>query len=689
MRGIPLCCVVLLATQPAHAQAPADAAGPLPILDVPFVSQSELLCGGAAAAMVLRYWGERELAAEAFAHLVDRSAAGIRTGALVADLRRRGWDAREIEGDEAAVRRELAGGRPALLLIEDRPAVFHYVVAVAWHARGVVFHDPARGPFRVMSTGEFMRRWRAAGRWMAMVAPQAGIGDPGSGIRDPGSGVRTTNVESRDPGSPIPDPGFACEQTLAEGVALAQAGNLDQAERVLAEAIHCPGATRELAGVRVLQKRWAEAADLASAAVAADRHDSYAWKVLATSRFVQDDRLGALDAWNAIGEPRIDLVRIDGLARTRHRAVERLLDARPGELLTPRRFTRARRQLAELPAAASTRLDYVPVSSGLAELRGAVAERPVVPRGRMMLAAAALAAAATRELRVSSGALAGGGERIAGGWRFWPHRQRVDAGVRAPAPWGGLWQVEGFSERQPFDAIDLPRAERAGARLALSDWASGRLRWSVAAGIDEWAGHDVRPAVAAGMRWAALDDRFDAATRVQAWPDDAGFATVGVTARARSSVDAGPRRAASASGSLVVVATATVQVATALTPVDLWPAGDTGHARPTMTRAHPLLDAGRLRVDRLGRMLLQASVEGRRWWRVSGPMRAAAAVFTDIGRTARRSSGPALFDVDAGIGARLALDGMPGLLRVDLARGLRDGATAVSVGYDLWDLVLE
>lgn len=131
MRALALGFLVFVAAHPSHAQTQVEAARPVSLLDVPFVSQSELLCGGAAAAMVLRYWGERQLSAEAFAHLVDRSAAGIRTDALVADLRRRGWQTREVEGDQAAVQRELASARPALLLIEDRPSAFHYVVAVA------------------------------------------------------------------------------------------------------------------------------------------------------------------------------------------------------------------------------------------------------------------------------------------------------------------------------------------------------------------------------------------------------------------------------------------------------------------------------------------------------------------------------------------------------------------------------
>ena len=680
MRLLPLCCAVLVATHAARVEAQTTAT-PLAILDVPFVSQSELLCGGAAAAMVLRYWGERELGAEAFAHLVDRSAAGIRTDALVAELQRRGWGARGVEGDEEAVRTALAAARPVLLLIEDRPSAFHYVVAVAWHERGVVFHDPARGPFRVMSAGEFTRRWRAARRWMAVVEPGPGTGDRGSGVGDRGSGIgdRGSGIGSPNPRPPIPDPRLACDQTVQDAVRLAQSEHLDDAERVLAQAVHCSGATRELAGIRVLQKRWAEAADLASAAAAADPGDTYAWKVLGTSRFVQDDRLGALDAWNAIGEPRIDLVRIDGLTRTHHPVVERLLDARPGELLTARRFARARRQIGELPAASSTRLDYVPVSAGLAELRGAVNERPLVPRGRLTLAAVAVAAAATREVRLHSGAVAGGGEQLSFGWRFWPHRRRVDAGLHAPAPWGGLWRIEAFSERQPFTGALLP-AERAGARVALSDWANGHLRWSAGAGIDERAGEALRPVVNAGVRWASLDDRLDVAGRVHVWPGGASYTTIGVGARMRSSVDTGPGQ--TRADGFVVVASAAAQLASARTPLDLWPAGDTGHARMTLLRAHPLLDEGRLRVDRLGRALLHASVEARRWWRVSGPVRAAAAAFSEAGRTDRRWNAPALMDVDAGVGTRLALDGMPGLVRIDLARGLRDGATAVSVSYE-------
>jgi hypothetical protein len=47
-------------------------------IDVPYLPQTDALCGGAAAAMVFRYWGDAHAGVEQFALLVDRRA-GLRT----------------------------------------------------------------------------------------------------------------------------------------------------------------------------------------------------------------------------------------------------------------------------------------------------------------------------------------------------------------------------------------------------------------------------------------------------------------------------------------------------------------------------------------------------------------------------------------------------------------------------------
>jgi hypothetical protein len=657
-----VCCAVVLAAQPPFLHAQETGQRPLTLLDVPYLSQSELLCGGAAAAMVLRYWGERGITAESFSSLVDRSAAGIRTDVLIGDLVRRGWLAMGIEGTDAAMRRELADGRPVLTLIEDRPSTFHYIVVLATHARGVVFHDPARAPFLVMSSAEFDRRWRAAGRWMGIVLPSASRSGPAS------SGTGTV-----DSGSVSPAAGTPCERLVADGVRLAQEGKLDAAERLLASAIGCPASLRELAGVRALQKRWAEASDLASAATAADAQDVYAWKLLATSRFVQSDKSGALEAWNHVGEPRLDIVRIDGLTRTRHRSVEQLIGVDAGNVLTLPRFARAQRRLSELPSARTTRLDYVPVPSGLAELRGAVTERPILPTNPVSLGAVGISAAATREVRLVTGSLVGAGEQVSATWRFWPRRPYVALGITAPAPWGGVWSVLSFSGRQPFTSADRAPAERAGARLGIADWLTSTLRWNVAAGVDRWKHVTTRSTVGGGIRHLAFADRLESRLNADAWPGADGFVTADASLRVRSST---ARRGD------VVVASVALQRASHETPLDLWWAGDTGSVRPSLLRAHPLLSHGRLRTDRLGRALFQGSVEAQHWWQPVGPVSAAFASFVDLARTAQRVDGAPVHDVDVGVGARLSVTGVPGLLRVDVATGLRDGRKAVSFIYE-------
>ena len=664
MRVFALCCVVLVAAQTPSVSAQEGGPAPLSLLDVPFISQSELLCGGAAAAMVLRYWGERSLGAESFSALVDRSAADIRTDALVADLRRRGWSATEIEGTDETMRRELAAGRPVLTLIEDRPSTWHYIVVLAAHERGIVFHDPARAPFLVMSSAEFDRRWRAADRWMGIVLPpasQAGTSVlPGRASTE--LGVRLA-LSAESP----------CNQRIAEGVHLAQAGDLDGAERVLASAIGCAAALGELAGVRVLQQRWAEASDLASAATAADRKDAYAWKVLATSRFVQRDGIGALAAWNEVGEPRVDLVRIDGLTRTHHRVVEQVVAVDIGSVLTTHGFMRARRRLSDLPSARSTQLDYAPVSSGLAELRGVVVERPLVPTSPMSLVALGITAAVTREVKLTTGSLVGGGEQLFAAWRFWPRRPNVTMGMAAPAPWGGVWSVLAFSGRQPFTSARVPTADRTGARVGAADWLTARLRWNVGGGVDRWSGGPTRGALSGGLRFVSSGDRLDARVGADRWFGTSGFATTEASMRVRSSTD---RRGT------VVLAAATVQGASSQTPTDLWWAGDTGSVRSVLLRAHPVLTGGRLRTDRLGRLLVQGSIEAQRWGPLVGPIRVAAASFVDVARTAVRLEGPLRDDVDFGLGLRFSVAGVPGLLRVDLGKGLRDGRTAVSFVYE-------
>lgn len=644
---------LLLALACLILPAPLDAQR-LTILDVPYIAQSELLCGGAAAAMVMRYWGERGIDAESFQPLVNAKAGGIRTDVLAAELRGRRWNANAVEGSPEALGRELQQARPVIVLLEDHVNTYHYVVVVASNAAGVVFHDPATAPFRVASIADFDRRWSAANRWMLIVTPPA--------PRDPPPPETTFNA-----------PATACDDRIAAAVRQAQEDNQDQAERTLVGALSCPGgaAFRELAGLRVLQRRWTEAADLASAALAREPADEYASKILATARFVTDDQLGALDAWNQAHQPRLDLIRVDGLGRTRYRVIEHATGLRTGEVLTRGSLVRARRRLNDLPVGFGT-VDYAPLPSGLAEIRASVVERPLMPRGLFDLAVLGLATAFTREVVVPLSSPTGGGEQVTADWRFWAHRPLYQAAVTAPAPWRGIWRLGVARERQPFTAA-FATTVHDSLQVDAADWATRMIRWQFGAGLDRWNDARVYRTAMAGMRVASQGDRLDARAQLRTWfRGGSNFERIDLRMLARSS--------ARLSGVVVVVDGGVGVVNSSASP-DLWFAGDTGRARPLLLRAHPILTEGeRFRTERMGRLFAHESTELQRWWAV-GPFRAAMATFADTGWTARRLLGNPLTDVDVGVGLRGTVPGRAGAFRLDFAHGLRDGHNAISAVY--------
>lgn len=630
---------------------------PLSLLDVPFISQSEALCGGAAVSMVLRYWGETGVQAEDFASLVDETAGGIRTGDLVAAVQARGSTALAATGTPALVQGELASGRPVITLIEDRPGVLHYVVIVGWHERAVVFHDPARTPFVVLRPEEFERRWRASRSWMVAIAPGARTRASSS------AGFPATLESPRIPAS--------CDELVAEGVTLAQRNDLASAERMLADAAYqCagPAPLRELAGVRLLQRRWSEVRDLAARAVTLDPADTHAWKLLATSRYISGDRAGALDAWNHAREPIVDLVSASGLQRTTHRTVERVLGLRVGDVLTGRDFARAERRLEELPAAFATRLEYVTRGGGRAEVRAHIAEHTVAPSGRLTWAAIAARTAISREVSIGFHSLSQRGERLEARWRFWPNRPAYGISLSAPIGSVGLMTLAATAEEQPFTAPDVPAADRAGARAQLANWATGSLRWELRVGVDRWRSHGTYGVTGANAR---VDYRGATVTLGgDLWLGDTRFGIADLMAHWSSSRE--PR-------GTVLSARGGYQAIGGDAPLDLWAAADTGHARAPLLRAHPVLDEGRLDLQRLGRRLGHAGVEVQRWRQGPGPISLGIAGFLDTARTSRRLADEVALDADLGIGLRVAVPRQRGVFRVDIAHGLRDGRNAFSV----------
>ena len=640
----------------ADQQPPGTASG---ALRVPYLPQSEDLCGGAAAAMVMRYWGARDIYADAFAPLVDHSAGGIRTGALVSALDARGWTAQAESGNPARLEQQLALRRPIIALIEVAQGRYHYVVVVKRSDRETTFHDPARAPDRSLPNSDFDRRWTATDRWMLTLLPPSHL-----------------DAAPHEAELTAPDPPASCSALVTRGIAAAETDRSASRSLLRQAANACPRSSapwRELAGVDAIEKNWSAAAATASKAVDLDPGDQYAWQLLGTARFLLGKEAGALDAWNHAGEPRVDLVNVSGLARTRYGIVFDAAGFAPHELLTSSQLRLAQRRVSAVPSVATARVGFHPVDTSVAQVDVAVVERDAYPRGLPALAALGVGAAVNRQLDASVASLTGGGERIDAAWRWWANRPAASLAFIAPAPFiHGTWQVDVARETETFAAAS--RQTRSHAGISGETWLTDRWRVGATAGVDRWVDRGRQGVLGAEAEFWPMVDRFQLRARVSHWTGRDEFSSARVDATFRSS----PNR----SRKLLLLRTG-ASTATDAAPALAWPGADTGHVRDVLLRAHPLLDDGVISDGVLGRRLIFGGAEFQRW---SSPskwlVQYAPAAFVDVARASRGfASGVSSTQVDAGIGLRLAAPGS-GVLRLDLAHGLRDGRTALSVVWE-------
>ncbi|MCX6545827.1 MAG: C39 family peptidase [Acidobacteria bacterium] len=663
------------------------------LLDVPYVSQTPELCGGAAVAMVLRYWGERGVFPQDFASFVGAGDGGILTGALTSAVRNRGWQAFVVPAGEDVghlrIRSEIDRGRPLIALIEVGTRTYHYVVIVGTTDQAVVIHDPARAPFRVMPWAEFDRAWAGTGKWMMLVLPPEKIP----------TGASRGNVSPASSAVAVEAGQTACGALVDRGVQMALAGDGEGAELVLVAGTRLcpadPASWRELAGLRFSQSRWSEAQALALSALGLAPEDDYAWQLVATSRYLMGDLIGALDAWNRTGEPRVDTTTIHGAGRTRQPVVVRAAGLQPRQVLTAEAMGRALRRLRDLPVASNAHVRYEPIAGGLATLDLSIDERRVAPSGWVGAATMGVRASLLHELRVDVAGPFGAGELMSGAWRWQTGRPRVSLGLALPAPQGlpGIASLDASWERQSYGATSpagdatLVREERSRVGLSLADWSTSRIRWQAGAALDqlrEYATFDQQRfeqhdylALESTLDVRLARDRLAVVASAGSWTPWAGgqrFSTGGLLAAWRSTADV-------SAPSLSAVTE--IAVTSRAAPLALWRGAGTGQGRSGLLRAHPLLDGAVLTGPVFGREVARGSLEYER-----PVMRAlgggvSIATFVDAARAWHRLNGleTSPLYVDVGIGLHVHAAGLGGGVRLNLARGLRGGGTRLSVGW--------
>jgi hypothetical protein len=215
--------------------------------------------------------------------------------------------------------------------------------------------------------------------------------------------------------------------------------------------------------------------------------------------------------------------------------------------------------------------------------------------------------------------------------------------------------------------------------LTVSDWLTGRVRYSISAGFDAWNGDRKGAAIGGAIERRWFGDRAALELHATNWigvGPSPGFQSAGTRLRLQSSPDL---------RGWVALATAGADRVSDRAPLGVWPGAGDGQARAPLLRAHPLLDNGVIALESssaFGRSLSYGSAEAQRWFDRPLLARVGLAGFVDVARASRRATGdasPAQLDVGAGL--RLRIPGAAGVLRADLARGIRDGANALTLGW--------
>jgi peptidase C39-like protein len=655
--------------QPAPLSGPR---GPAAVLEVPYLPQSALLCGGAAVAMVERWWGRRGVYAEDFAGLVRPELGGILATDLASATRARGWETSVLRGTPELIRQNLRDSVPVVVLIQVSPDRYHYVVVLGWSEGRVLFHDPARAPFITLDETRFLARWNGADRWALIIRPLPAAAP-----------IAPAGHTALAPADPMP-----CSPWLDRALDAVDADRLEDASRLLAEAGQaCPAeplVLRELAGVRFKQGRHAEVIPLAEEFLARVPGDGLAWQILATSRYLTGDRNGALDAWNHVGRPTVDLVRIDGMRGIRFQGIAGAMSVPHGSVLTPSRLALARRRVSDVPALSDARVEYQPVAGGTVEVRAAVVERPTVQPPWRLVAAAAIGAAAQSEVSLAVASPTGAGELWTGSWRWQLAHLRAVFRVDMPAKLGvhGVIMVEGAWEQWRI-GLDTARSAvmeetRRAAVIGFGGWVTAGVRPSVALRLERWSGNRDYLAVSTGAELRALGNRFALGAMGEqaiALSTERSYTRAGAAAMWASSLGLDRASWSTRLG---------LDWADRAAPLGTWPMAGGGLSQEIPLRAHPIAAGGLLSGRRTGRGILHAGLAGDHPVFRVGPVAFAAGGFLDAAEVVGPADGSvnARFYVDGGAGLRIRmLDGAMGVLRIDVARGLAaDRRSALTVG---------
>lgn len=174
--------------------ARSPGANAIVIEGVPVLDYGIDQCAAGALASVLGYWGQpvsmEELAAE-----LPVVGNGVLSVDLLIEARKRGFDARIVEGSPAYLEEAIRRGEPLILMLrvvnapKKKADLYHYVVVDGVDtANGLVRLHFGKGSARWGKLAKVRRAWKATDNFVLHIRPAAGHGgdEPARSHNSPG-----------------------------------------------------------------------------------------------------------------------------------------------------------------------------------------------------------------------------------------------------------------------------------------------------------------------------------------------------------------------------------------------------------------------------------------------------------------------------------------------------------------------
>ncbi|CAN5710706.1 hypothetical protein BH23GEM11_BH23GEM11_15540 [soil metagenome] len=276
-----------------------------------------------------------------------------------------------------------------------------------------------------------------------------------------------------------------CDEAVEAAVHRASEGDLEAAGKLLEDALrHCPehvGVLRELAAVRFRENRRPEAELLARRLLAVEPNLVWGWDLLGTLRYLDDDAVAALRAWNRIDRPRLD--EVDMLAPAGP-ALQAATGLRPGVVVTPEELARARRRLEAIPTVSRARVAYRPLAGGQVHVEAAVTRHSPHTLSRASVPAH-LARALGGRVRIEASDRAGRGERLVLEGALDQEVREARVSLSHPGPWGTV-PAAAWTLGHLVTDREGRQTERTGARAMVVPWPSARTHGTAGVGVDHW-----------------------------------------------------------------------------------------------------------------------------------------------------------------------------------------------------------